>query len=201
MSRVKRAFYLQLLGLLGAVLFVGWLLRTYPVVGFIARLQHTIGEMEVWGGVLYPLLYGACNVLLLPGGVLAIGSGLFFGLWWGFLLNLAGNVGAAAIAFGISRRLGRQWVEKKLLRERRWAALDELIARDGWKIIFLSQVHPLFPTSLLNYFYGVTRVRFSVCILWVALGQAPGLFLYAYLGTLAQFGLKIWQGTDASGRP
>jgi len=72
--------------------------------------------------------------------------------------------------------------------------VDAAIARDGWKIIFLSQVHPLFPTSLLNYLYGVTRIRFRTCMLWVALGQAPGLFLYAYLGTLAQHGLRIWQG-------
>jgi len=28
----------------------------------------------------------------------------------------------------------------------------------------------------------------------VALGQAPGLFLYAYFGTMAQYGLRIWQG-------
>jgi uncharacterized membrane protein YdjX (TVP38/TMEM64 family) len=123
-----------------------------------------------------------------------MGSGLFFGLWWGFLLNLLGNVGAAAVSFTISRRLGRQWVERRFFRRGKWAALDELIARDGWKIIFLSQVHPLFPSSLLNYLYGVTRIRFGTCMLWIALGQAPGLFLYTYLGTLAQFGLKILRG-------
>src|SRR6185295_726982 len=138
--------------------------------------------------------YAACNIFLLPGGVVAMGSGLFFGLWWGFLLNLVGNVGAAAVSFGISRALGRQWVAKRFFRDRKWEALDELIARDGWKIIFLSQVHPLFPTSLLNYLYGVTRIRFGTCMLWIALGQAPGLFLYAYFGTMAQYGLRIWQG-------
>ena len=69
-----------------------------------------------------------------------------------------------------------------------------VIERDGWKIIFLSQVHPLFPTSLLNYLYGITRIRFGTCLLWIALGQAPGLFLYAYLGTLSQFSLDILGG-------
>jgi uncharacterized membrane protein YdjX (TVP38/TMEM64 family) len=194
MSQVKRAFYVQLIGLVLAAIFVVWLVRAFPVLEYITRAQRTIGEMEVWGGVLYPLLYATCNLFLLPGGVVAMGSGLFFGLWWGFLLNLLGNVGAAAIAFGISRKLGRQWVEKRFFRDRKWAALDALIARDGWKIIFLSQVHPLFPSSLLNYLYGITRIRFGTCMLWIALGQAPGLFLYAYLGTLAQLGLKIWRG-------
>jgi uncharacterized membrane protein YdjX (TVP38/TMEM64 family) len=194
MSKIKRAFHLQVLTIAAAALIAAWLVHRYPVLDYITRMQRTIGSMEVWGGVLYPLLYAACNVLLLPGGVVAVGSGLFFGLWWGFLFNMLGNVGAAAIAFGISRALGRQWIERRFFRERKWAALDELIARDGWKIIFLSQVHPLFPSSLLNYLYGVTRIRFGTCILWIALGQAPGLFLYAYLGTMAQYGLRILRG-------
>ena len=194
MSSVRRAFYLQLAGVAAAAGAVFWLGHHYPVAEFIIRLQQKIGAMQFWGAVLYPLLYGTCNVLLLPGGVLAIGSGLFFGIWWGFALNLIGNVGGAAVSFFISRKLGRGWVARKFLQRRKWAALDEAIARDGWKIIFLSQVHPLFPSSLLNYLYGVTRVRFGTCMLWVALGQAPGLFLYAYFGTMAQYGLRIWQG-------
>ncbi len=195
MSQIKRAFRLQLTGLALATIFVVWLIRTFPIADYITRAQHTIGAMEIWGGVLYPLLFAACNLLLLPGGIVAMGSGLFFGLWWGFLLNVIGSLAAASAAFCISRALGRQWIERRFFRDPKWAALDTLIARDGWKIIFLSQVHPLFPTSLLNYLYGITRIRFGTCILWIALGQAPGLFLYAYLGTLAQFGLKIFRGT------
>lgn len=123
-----------------------------------------------------------------------MGSGLFFGLWWGTALNIVGTVLGAAIAFLISRKLGRGWLEGHLFRHEKWAALDEAIARQGWKIIFLSQIHPLFPSSLLNYLYGITRIRFRTCLLWIALGQAPGMFLYAYLGTLAQLGLRLWRG-------
>lgn len=184
----------QLGGLLVGAGVLWFCARNFPVVEYITRAQHRIGEMDVWGGVLYPLFYAACNVLLLPGGVLAIGSGLFFGLWWGTALNLLGNVLGAAIAFGLSRLLGRRWIFARLLQRPRWAALDRAIARHGWKIIFLTQVHPLFPTSLLNYLYGATQIRFRTCMLWIALAQAPGLFLYAYLGTLTQHGLRLLRG-------
>ncbi len=194
MSNIRRALWLQLFGLAIAAGAGFWTLHHFPVVRYITDLQQRIGEMEFWGAVLYPLLYGAVNVLLLPGGVLAIGSGLFFGLWWGFFLNLVGNVGGAAVSFWISRKLGRRWLERRLLQKGKWAALDEAIAREGWKIIFLSQVHPLFPSSLLNYFYGITRIRFWPCMLWIAVGQTPGLFLYAYLGTLAQLGMRLARG-------
>ena len=194
MTPGNRALFWNLMGLpvvaLGLVLAVRWL----PVADYVTQAQRRITELEIWGALLYPLLFAGCNVLLLPGGMLAIGAGLFFGLWWGWALNVLGSVLGAAAAVLIARRFGRRWVEARLNRSGKWMALDAAVARDGWKIIFLSQVHPLFPTSLLNYLYGVTRVPLRKCLLWIALGQAPGMFLYAYLGRMAQGGLRVWRG-------
>ena len=196
MSKIKRALLLQLAGsllLVGLALFFA---RSFGLIHVIVHMQKKISEMEALGGLLFVPLYAVCNVLLLPGSVLTVGSGLCFGLWWGFLLCLLGNVLGAAIAFGISRNLGREWVERKFLKYPKWRALDAAVTREGWKIIFLSQVHPLFPTSLLNYLYGITSIRFWPCMLWIAIGQTPGLFLYAYLGTLAQLGIKVFRGEN-----
>jgi uncharacterized membrane protein YdjX (TVP38/TMEM64 family) len=193
-ASIQHAVVIQCIGLaLGAVVL--WLLaRQFPVVEYITRAQRKIGELEIWGGVLYPLLFGVCNILLLPAGVLAIGSGLVFGLWWGFALTLLGTVFGAAVSFGLGRLVGRRWLLGRVLENPRFAAIDGALERHGWKIVFLTQVHPLFPTSLLNYLYGVTRMRFWICLLWVAIGQAPGLFLYSYLGTLTQYGLRLLRG-------
>lgn len=194
MTKFSRAIATQLTGLTLLGLAIIGLTRLLPVVEWIGELQQRIVAMQVWGALLYPFLFAACNVLLLPGGVIAMGGGLFFGLWWGTFLVLTGNLIAAAVAFGISRMLGRTWLEKKFSSSRRWRALDAAIQRQGWKIIVLSQVHPLFPTSLLNYLYGVTSIRFWPCMFWIGVGQLPGLFLYAYLGTLAQLGIKLAKG-------
>jgi len=193
MSKFSRAFALQLAGLALALSLAAWAAHHFDLIHIIIRMQARLGQMEWWGALLYPLLVALCNLLLLPGSILTLGSGLFFGLWWGSFLVLFGNVLGAAIAFGIGRLLGRTWVEKRILQKDKWARLDHAIQREGWKIIFLSQVHPFFPTSLLNYFYGITHIRFRTCILWIALAQFPGIFLYAYLGTLAQLGIKLFQ--------
>jgi uncharacterized membrane protein YdjX (TVP38/TMEM64 family) len=190
----RQSILWQIGGLAIGAAVLALLARQFPLVEYITRAQQKIGEMEIWGGLLYPLLYATCNVLLLPGGVLAIGSGLFFGLWWGTAINLVGNIAGAAVSFGIARIIGRRWLVGRMLNQPRWAALDRAIERHGWKIIFLTQVHPLFPTSLLNYLYGVSRIRFGTCMMWIALAQAPGLFLYAYLGTLTQHGLRLLKG-------
>jgi uncharacterized membrane protein YdjX (TVP38/TMEM64 family) len=194
MVRIRRAIVLQLSGLLivGVALFM--LNRRFPLVDVLADVQQHVMRWGVWSAIWYPLLYACCNVLLLPGGVLSVGAGFFFGLWWGFAIALLGNVGGAAISFFISRSVGRQWLRRKLSRNQTFIALEPAIDKEGWKIILLSQLHPLFPTSLLNYLYGLTQIRFKTCMLWVAVGQAPGLFLYSYLGTLGQLGLNLARG-------
>src|SRR6478752_4877314 len=194
MVQIRRAIILQLSGLLVAAVALFFLSRLFPIVDILADVQQKVMRWGVWSAIWYPFLYAGCNVLLLPGGVLSVGAGFFFGLWWGFLIALLGNVGGAAISFFISRSLGRHWFKRTLFRNRTLVALEPAIEKEGWKIILLSQLHPLFPTSLLNYLYGLTRIRFRTCMLWVAIGQAPGLFLYTYIGTLGQLGLNLVRG-------
>ena len=194
MVPVRRAVFVQVAGLVIVGLAFFFLSRIFPLADLLASVQERVMHWGAWSAVCYPLLYACCNVLLLPGGFLSIGGGFFFGLWWGFLITLVGNVGGAAISFFISRWLGRRWLRRRLMRNSTLEALEPAVEREGWKIILLSQLHPLFPTSLLNYLYGLTTIRFRTCMLWVAIGQAPGLFLYAYLGTLGQLGLNLVRG-------
>jgi uncharacterized membrane protein YdjX (TVP38/TMEM64 family) len=194
MSRTRRRLHLQLAGVLLAITLLLVASPFLPVVDLVSRLQERVMHWGAWSAVCYPFLFALCNLLLLPGGILSIGGGFFFGLWWGFALVMAGNCAAAAISFAISRSIGQRWLARKLSTNPMLQRLEPAVEREGWKIIFLSQLHPLFPTSLLNYLYGLTRIGFGRYMLWTALGRAPGLFLYTYLGTLGQFGLNVAKG-------
>lgn len=195
-TKADRAIIFHLLGLLALAFGVGLVARWFPIAEYVTQAQRKITELEVWGAVLYPLLFATVNIFLLPGGVLAIGSGLFFGLWWGWLFNVLGATIGAAVALSLARRWGRDWVEKRLHPNGRFARLNAAVTREGPKIILLSYAHPLFPTSLLNYLYGLTRIPLRVCLACIAIGQAPGMFLYAYLGRFAQSGLRVWRGEN-----
>lgn len=194
MSQVRRAICWQLGALLIAIVLIAVLSQFFPVVDFIEALQGHVMSWGAWGAVCYPLLFAACNILLLPGGVLAVGGGFFFGLWWGVLIVFTGNLIGAAISFASSRWVARQWFQRKLSQNPTLRALGPAVERESWKIILLSQLHPLFPTSLLNYLYGLTRIPFGTYMLWASVGRAPGLFLYVYVGTLGQLGLKLMRG-------
>jgi uncharacterized membrane protein YdjX (TVP38/TMEM64 family) len=196
MLKVRRSLYWQVGALVIAGALVFALSRFFPVVDSIEALQRRVMSLGAWAAICYPLLFAACNVLLLPGGILAVGGGFFFGLWWGFLIVFAGNLIATAISFALSRSIARRWFRRKLSNNPMLRALGPAVERESWKIILLSQLHPLFPTSLLNYFYGLTRIRFSSYMFWASIGRIPGLFLYAYLGTLGQFAVRIMQGKN-----
>ena len=194
MLEARRAVYVQLATF--AIIIVALLVLShfFPVVALVDDLQHRVAKLGAWSAICYPLLFAACNVLLLPGGILSVGAGFFFGLWWGFFIVLVGNSIGAAISFGLSHWFGRRYLNKRLSKSPMLQVVDKAVARDAWKIIFLSQLHPLFPTSLLNYLFGLTRIRFGPYMLWTAIGRAPGLFLYTYLGTLGQLGLNLARG-------
>src|SRR5881396_1445989 len=194
MLKVRHSLYWQA-GALGiAIALVFALSRFFPVIEFIDALQRRVMSLGAWAAVCYPLLFAACNILLLPGGILAVGAGFFFGLWWGFLIVFAGNLIATAISFALSRSIAQRSFRQKLSDNPMLRALGPAVERESWKIILLSQLHPLFPTSLLNYFYGLTRIRFSTYMLWASIGRVPGLFFYAYMGTLGQLAVRIMRG-------
>jgi uncharacterized membrane protein YdjX (TVP38/TMEM64 family) len=193
MLKVRRSLYWQAASLVIAIVLVFALSQFFPVVDSIEALQRRVMSLGAWAAVCYPLLFAACSILLLPGGILAVGAGFFFGLWWGFLIVFAGNLIATAVSFALSRSIAKRWFRQKLSDNPTLRAFGPVVERESWKIILLSQLHPLFPTSLLNYFYGLTRIRFGTYMLWASVGRIPGLFLYAYAGTLGQLAVRIMQ--------
>src|SRR5215471_7578986 len=191
---VRRVIFWQVVAVACAITLAVALSRFLPVISFVAVLQERVISWGAWAAIFYPLLFAACNILLLPGGILAVGGGFFFGLWWGFLIVFAGNIISTAISFALSRFVARRWFHQKLSANPTLKALGPAVERESWKIILLSQLHPLFPTSLLNYFYGLTRIRFGTYMLWATIGRVPGVFLYCYIGTLGQFAVRIMRG-------
>src|SRR5207244_4928944 len=194
MLRIRRVIFWQAIAVAFAIALAIALSHFFPVVTFVDALRERVMDWGAWAGIFYPLLFAACNILLLPGGFLAVGGGFFFGLWWGFLIVFAGNIISTAISFALSRFVAKRWFRRKLLANPTLMALGPAVRRESWKIVLLSQLHPLFPTSLLNYFYGLTRIRFRTYMLCASIGRMPGLFLYAYVGTVGQLGLRTMRG-------
>src|SRR5438477_579485 len=112
MVQIRRAIIVQLSGLILVAIALFFLSRVFPIIDILAAVQQRVMQWGAWSAICYPLLYACCNVLLLPGGVLSIGAGFFFGLWWGFLIALLGNVAGAALGLALHGRVALRLMQE-----------------------------------------------------------------------------------------
>jgi uncharacterized membrane protein YdjX (TVP38/TMEM64 family) len=153
--------------------------------GWLIAGVETIARLGPWGLALFVSLYAAATVLLLPAVVLTLGGGAVFGVVLGALAVWVAAMLGATAAFIIGRYLAREWVERQLAARGGFRAIDEAVAREGWKIVLLTRLSPAFPFVLLNYAFGLTRVSLRAYVAASAVGMIPGIAMYVYLGSLA----------------
>ena len=108
-----------------------------------------------------------------------------FGAVEGTAIVLFSATIAAGVSFLIGRSLLRSWVERVAGESAQFQAIDRAVASEGFKIILLLRLSPIFPFALSNYFYGLTAVEFGPYLAATLLGFAPGTFLYVYSGEVA----------------
>jgi uncharacterized membrane protein YdjX (TVP38/TMEM64 family) len=137
-------------------------------------------------GASFLAVYALAAVLVVPGTILTLGAGFVFGLPLGVALVSAGSVLGAVAAFLVGRFAARGWVERRIADRPRFRALDTAARQDGFAIVLLARLSPLFPYNLLNYAFGVTAVRLRDYALASWLGMLPATLLYVYLGSLAK---------------
>jgi uncharacterized membrane protein YdjX (TVP38/TMEM64 family) len=164
---------------------VGFLIWRFDVQDLFRQALHWVDGLGGWGPAAFVGIYIVACVLLLPGSVLTLGAGVVFGLVKGVAWVSAGATLGATAAFLTGRYLAREWVSRKIAGNGKFHAVDEAVAREGWKIVLLTRLSPVFPFNVLNYAYGLTRVslRDYFWASWV--GMLPGTILYVYLGSLA----------------
>lgn len=158
------------------------------VRGLLREVLDAIARLGPLGSVLFIAVYVVACVLFIPGSVLTLGAGAVFGVVWGSVYVSVGATLGATAAFLVGRYVARDWVAKKIEGNASFAAIDRAVADEGWKIVGLTRLSPVFPFSLLNYAFGLTRVTLRDYVLASWIGMMPGTVMYVYLGSLAQVG-------------
>ena len=137
------------------------------------------------GAAYFAAVYVVAEVLALPAVPLTASAGYLFGAVEGTAIVLFSATIAAGVSFLIGRSLLRSWVERVAGESAQFQAIDRAVASEGFKIILLLRLSPIFPFALSNYFYGLTAVEFGPYLAATLLGFAPGTFLYVYSGEVA----------------
>ncbi len=164
----------------------------------VDALEWTQG-LGAWGPIFLALFYIVACVFLLPGSVLTLGAGFLFGVPVGLLSAWIGASFGACVAFLVGRTLARDWVARKVAGNPKFAAVDEAVGREGFKIVLLLRLSPVFPFNFLNYALGLTKVSFGKYALASIIGMLPGGLMYVYFGSAARSLADVAAGKVDSG--
>ncbi|MEE1930707.1 VTT domain-containing protein [Streptomyces sp. TRM 70351] len=142
------------------------------------------GLPTVVAATAFAAAYGVCTSAFVPRPVLTLAAGLLFGAAAGTAAALAGTVLGAALSFGLGRLLGREAL-RPLLRNRRLAAADRLLSRDGFRAVLVLRLLPGVPFAASNYAASVSRMRWPAIVTGTAVGGLPHTAAYAVAGSRA----------------
>jgi len=189
-------------GLLLAAALLGvvatWLWPTQLAALFTAAsaMARGAGPLGLAGAALVQVLIALCGIL--PASMGAVATGVAFGSVTGFLLSGPATLAGAILAFLLSRSLFRPLIARTLAGHPRMEALDEAVARDGWRLVFLLRISPVMPFAVTSYALGLTALRFWPYVLGT-LASLPALLGYVILGDLT--GRGVADAVSGQARP
>lgn len=146
----------------------------------------TIREYVEGFGVLSPVVFvliqaGQVLIAPIPGQVVAVAGGYLFGPWQGAAYSLIGMGVGSTIAFVLSRRYGRPYVNRQV-GAARVAQFDTFIEQSGVAGLFLLFLLPGLPDDVICFVAGITTIRIRVLAVMAVVGRAPGIIVASFIG-------------------
>jgi uncharacterized membrane protein YdjX (TVP38/TMEM64 family) len=135
------------------------------------------------------LVFLLSGLVFIPRPPICIFGGLVFGLV-AFPVALAGSTLGAVIAFLLSRHLFRSRVHRIAGRRPRLKLIMDAIDAEGWRLLGLLRLASPVPGTASNYLFGVTKMGVWPYMAATALGSAPQVLAFVYLGMASQMALN-----------
>ena len=120
--------------------------------------------------------------LPVPSSFVMVAHGALFGVWFGTLLSMFGQMGAALLGSAVGRA-GGPLMERMVSAEEK-ARADRFVRRWGALAIVISRPIPLFAETVA-ILAGASRVPWLLVAISAAAGSLPPALLYALTGAVA----------------
>mmetsp|Transcript_26207 Transcript_26207/g.41557 ORF Transcript_26207/g.41557 Transcript_26207/m.41557 type:complete len:434 (+) Transcript_26207:46-1347(+) len=156
-------------------------------------LQILLSWMEthiVTGSFVFISLYITCDLLMLPCLIFTLGAGFVYcnvlhsmvrGLLLSTFIVFVSELIGSTMAFLTARYLLRKTIKKIAEKYPKFSLIDAAVKRHGFKVTLLFRMSPVTPYNLLNYFMGLTSVRFMDYSM-ASIGILPNFFVCCLVG-------------------
>ena len=146
----------------------------------IDAVESWIASLGPWGGAAFAGLFALGTSLFLPDTLLCIIAGALFGLKWGTMVVVAGNLFAVTLQYMLSRRLLLARIRQVLAKKPALAAIQRAVLQDEFRLQILLRLTPINPATI-SYLLGAAGVRYFG-FLTASLALIPSLFIEVYFG-------------------
>lgn len=154
-----------------------------PVKDYVIAVLEWTQGLGFWGPFFVAAFYILACVLLLPGGIITLAAGFLFGVVAATITVSVGSTLGASAAFLVGRTFARDWIRRKMAGRPKFEAIDRAVGEQGFKIVLLTRLSPVFPFNMQNYAYGLTGVKLWKYTLASWIGMLPGTLAYCYIGS------------------
>lgn len=172
-----------ILALAAFFLWIAWTERT-KIRDTIVAILDWVDGLGPWGPVLFMVIVALSMLALLPGMLFSMGAGFLFGPVLGTLYIVIGSTAGAIVAFLTGRYVFRDRVAILLKRQEKIQRLMDVVSAEGWRIVMLTRMVPMFPFKLSNYVFGLTTISLRPFVLGTAIGIVPLTATNVYAGSL-----------------
>ncbi|ADL06880.1 TVP38/TMEM64 family protein [Thermosediminibacter oceani] len=178
---------MKLLITVACIAVVAFVLKKLGVVQYLslentAKLKDWIAGYGALGPVIYIALFVTACIFFLPGLPIGVLGGVAFGPVKGALFASIGATLGATAAFLIARYAARSMVESWVEKNPQLKKLDEGVRQQGWRMLMITRLVPIFPFNLQNYAYGLTDIPLLTYIVVSFLCMLPGTIAYTFAG-------------------
>jgi uncharacterized membrane protein YdjX (TVP38/TMEM64 family) len=158
-----------------------------PLTAWFLTLNKTLQSLGIWKLPTFALVYLIATVLGLPNILLILLAGSLFGFFQGVVVASVADITGAVACFLIGRTFARDRIKSWIQKNKKFSQIDQAVERSGWKILLLTRLSPLVPSSLLNYGFSCTKVKFWQYTFCSWVGMVPVIMLYAYMGSFGTY--------------
>jgi uncharacterized membrane protein YdjX (TVP38/TMEM64 family) len=167
--------------------FLAWKSKLADRLPFLLAFIDSLGP---WGPAAFIALNAFAILFALPAVLFSVAAGAIFGLGWGSLYAWLGGLFGAAMAFWAARYVARDAVGHYVARHPLARKLDEGTEKYDALLLVATRVLPIFPFVVVNYAWGLTRVRFAPYLFWSAVGKTPNFVFFVAVGAASAQGLS-----------
>ncbi len=183
----KSNFRLKIIALLLVAAVVFFVVKYFRQNIDLEQVLAAIERLGFWAPVFYILVYILISGVVIPSIIIKIFAGTLFGVIGGTVLASIAATISSSIKFIFARYLFRESILKKVEKNNNLKAIDQVIERDGWKMLMILRNVPVLNSMLLNYICGLTRMKFKHFALASFIGRLPTTVMYVYLGYIVRY--------------